>query len=152
MTNKLLGNRVSVMLICDTGGLLAWIDGDHPQHLRTRKRMSTADAVTSPLVMAEFDYLLRARFSADQARTVLAAFFESGVDVIGMTSGDLRDALRVDRSYADLNIGLTDASLVILARQYATTDVLTLDERHFRAMTPLQGGAFRILPADEETS
>jgi hypothetical protein len=47
-------------------------------------------------------------------------------------------------------IGLTDASLVVLAERLGTTDIATLDERHFRTLRPLAGGvdAFRLLPAD----
>jgi hypothetical protein len=35
-----------------------------------------------------------------------------------------------------------------LAERYGTRRLLTFDERHFRAVTPLQGGAFELLPAD----
>jgi predicted nucleic acid-binding protein len=47
-----------------------------------------------------------------------------------------------------MNIGLTDASLVVLAATYGTTRLVTLDERHFRAIRPLPADAFTILPAD----
>ncbi len=48
-----------------------------------------------------------------------------------------------------LGIGLADASVVVLAERYGTYDILTLDERHFRAMRPLTGRrSFRLLPAD----
>jgi hypothetical protein len=35
-----------------------------------------------------------------------------------------------------------------MADRYGTDRLLTFDERHFRAVTPLAGGAFTILPAD----
>jgi hypothetical protein len=38
--------------------------------------------------------------------------------------------------------------LVALADRYRTTRIVSFDERHFRAVTPLSGGAFTILPAD----
>jgi hypothetical protein len=50
--------------------------------------------------------------------------------------------------YSDLRIGLAAASILVLAARYGTTRVLTLDERHFRAMRPLHADAFTILPAD----
>jgi uncharacterized protein len=54
----------------------------------------------------------------------------------------------VDR-YRDQNIGLTDASLVILALRHRTNRLLTLDERHFRVVRPLQRfRSFRLLPLD----
>ena len=46
------------------------------------------------------------------------------------------------------NIGLADASIVVLANRYDTDRVLTLDERHFRALRTLDGKPFTLLPAD----
>ena len=48
--------------------------------------------------------------------------------------------------YRDQGIGVTDASLVVLADQYRTRSVLTLDRRHFDTLRPLDGGHFRVLP------
>jgi hypothetical protein len=48
----------------------------------------------------------------------------------------------------DLNLGLADWALSALAGRYETTRLLTFDERHFRAVTPLRGDAFNLLPAD----
>jgi predicted nucleic acid-binding protein len=61
---------------------------------------------------------------------------------------DIEDAGRVIGRYRDLGIGLADASLVVIASRYGVRDLLTLDERHFRAMRGPRGRPFRILPAD----
>jgi len=50
--------------------------------------------------------------------------------------------------YTDLQIGLADASIVVLAERHAVTEVLTLDERHFRAMRVDRRKRFKILPVD----
>jgi uncharacterized protein len=50
--------------------------------------------------------------------------------------------------YTDLDLGLADCSIVVLAARYETQRLFSFDERHFRAVRPLQGGAFEILPAD----
>jgi predicted nucleic acid-binding protein len=57
-------------------------------------------------------------------------------------------ALVVLDRFADLEIGLADASIVVLAERYRTRDVLTLDERHFRPLRTLDGHPFRLIPAD----
>jgi len=50
---------------------------------------------------------------------------------------------------AELDLGLTDASLIAVADRYETLDVATLDHRHFRAVRSLDSGQpFRLLPAD----
>ena len=53
------------------------------------------------------------------------------------------------RRYANLAIGLADASIIALAQRHGTRDVLTLDERHFRALRTSDGKRFRVLPADQ---
>lgn len=48
--------------------------------------------------------------------------------------------------YSDQDIGLADASLVVLAHQYETHHILTLDHRHFGVVRALDGGPFHLLP------
>ena len=62
---------------------------------------------------------------------------------------DVSVAAGVMRRYANLAIGLADASIVVLAQRHGTRDVLTLDERHFRALRTSDGKRFRMLPADQ---
>ncbi|GAA3408595.1 hypothetical protein GCM10018952_06260 [Streptosporangium vulgare] len=46
-------------------------------------------------------------------------------------------------------VGVTDCMNVVLAARYDTATIFTLDERHFRVITPLNGAdAFTLLPAD----
>jgi predicted nucleic acid-binding protein len=68
-------------------------------------------------------------------------------DLPGCDATDLHHALSVMDQYQDLNIGLADASLVILAQRYRTDRVLTLDHRHFRVLRTLTGKPFTLLPA-----
>ena len=50
--------------------------------------------------------------------------------------------------HAALGLGRADSSIVVSAARYKTQRLFSFDERHFRALRPLQGGAFEILPAD----
>ena len=59
-----------------------------------------------------------------------------------------RNSGELDARYADLELGLADCALVVIANRYRTNRIVSFDERHFRAVTPLQGGAFTILPSD----
>lgn len=47
-----------------------------------------------------------------------------------------------------MSLGLADASVVVLAARYGVRDLLTLDERRFRAIRGPGSRPFRILPAD----
>jgi len=64
-----------------------------------------------------------------------------------LTSGAYEIA---DLDVDDLRIGMTDALNAVLADRYDTNEILTTDQRHFRAITPLSRrfDAFRLLPAD----
>ncbi len=48
--------------------------------------------------------------------------------------------------YADFPLGGTDASVIALAERIAATVVITLDRRHFGAVTPRHARAFELLP------
>jgi uncharacterized protein len=45
-------------------------------------------------------------------------------------------------------VGLADLSVVVLAHRFRTRRLLTFDERDFRAVKPLAGGSFVLLPRD----
>jgi predicted nucleic acid-binding protein len=79
---------------------------------------------------------------------MLSRLAEPEYEIASFTTVDLTAAIDVMRTYEDLSIGLTDASMVILAKRYKTNEILTLDQRHFRAMRGLDGRHFRLLPFD----
>jgi uncharacterized protein len=138
------------VILLDTSGLLAAIDRSQRQHDAARRALEAAAPPwsLSPFVLAELDYLLSNRVGQSAARAFLA---EVGRGVYRLESFDATDveaAERVIGRYRDLEIGLADASLVVLANRHGVRDLLTLDERHFRALRGPAGRPFRLLPAD----
>lgn len=138
------------VLVCDTSGLLAALDQADPDHEDCVGTLRAHDGLLllSPLVLAELDHLVRRRLGVAAARTVADDVALGAYELAQLSAGDIADCVAVDREYADLGLGLTDASLLILAARATTRSLLTLDERHFRAVRPLQGGAFQLLPSD----
>jgi predicted nucleic acid-binding protein len=106
----------------------------------------------SPFVLAELDYLLTTRVSARAAAALLQEVAVGAYQLEPMANVDIAAAAGVIASYSDLDLGLTDASLVVLSERHNTLDLLTLDERHFRVVSGSRGRPFRILPADDEPS
>jgi len=139
-----------VTLVCDTSGLLAALDHDDPDHSACAAVLLEHPGlfVLSPLVLAELAHLVRTRLGAGAARTMADDVANGAYELAALTASDVRKAVAVDRAYVDLGVGLADASSVVVAARHATLEILTLDHRHFRALVPLQGGAFRLLPAD----
>ena len=48
--------------------------------------------------------------------------------------------------YRDFPLGGTDASVIALAERLDASSVVTLDRRHFAAVTPRHSTAFQSLP------
>ncbi|THV42314.1 PIN domain-containing protein [Glycomyces buryatensis] len=139
------------MIICDTNCLISLVNDQDPHHEAVREiaAAQSRPLVVSPLVLAEFDYLVRKLVSGQAVRAILSRLLQGRmIEVAAMNHTDLLTAFRLDGKYAALDLGLTDATVVVLAYRYRTVDLLTRDERDFRPITPLQGGAFRLLPSD----
>lgn len=138
------------MIIADTSGIFASIDISAAEHSAVAATLAGLDEppVVTPFVVAEVDYLLSTRFGPKVAAMFLQDVVDGAYELAEFHSGDLGAALGLVRRYGDLNIGVTDASLVVVAARYGTTELLSLDERHFRAIQPIWGEAFRLLPAD----
>jgi uncharacterized protein len=135
-------------VIVDTGALLAFFDTDEPDHEAVSGILSgaTEPLVVSPYVVAEVDYLVGSRLGVSAELAVLRELTSGAWDLPAMDIGDLIQACAVIERYADQNIGVADASNVILAERYRTRTIVTLDHRHFDVLRPLGGGRFRILP------
>ena len=138
------------MIILDTSGLLAAIDGSQRQHAEAAAALRAASGplLMSPFVLAELDYLLATKVSQAVAVALLDQVAAGAYRLEPMDAGDIARASEIILRYRDLRLGLADASLVVLAERYDTLDILTLDERHFRAVRGPGGRSFRLLPAD----
>jgi uncharacterized protein len=126
------------------------MDRDDANHGPVRDWMQTQEheLVTTPLVVAELDYLV-ARQGGPGAVGVLRENFKRSAYLVEWWPTAIHEAIAVAKLYESMELGLADASLVILAARLQTTDIATLDERHFRALEPLSGAkAFTLLPAD----
>ena len=138
------------MILLDTSGLLAAIDASQRQHAAAVSALRAADPpwLLSPFVLAELDYLLGTRVGVGAERALLAEVGRGVYRLEPFDADDVAAAERVIARYGGLAPGLADASIVVLAARHGVRDVLTLDERHFRAMRAAGGRPFRILPAD----
>ncbi len=137
-------------LIVDAGALYAQADADEPQHTAVANvlREEPGTLVTSQLVVAEADYLILRRLGLDVELAFLDDLAARTYVVDALTQSEIAIARDIVARYRDLELGLADASLVVLANRWQTRRLLTLDERAFRAVSPIQGGSFELLPAD----
>jgi predicted nucleic acid-binding protein len=138
------------VILLDTSGLYAALYPGQPQHGVTIEILTgeVTPLAISPFVLAELDYLVASRRGVEKELKLLNELSGGAYELAAFDIDDVRTATSVISRYRDLGIGLTDASLVVLADRYRTERILTLDERHFRALRSLRGRPFELLPAD----
>ena len=137
-------------LLLDAGALYAQADRADPHHDEVAEILQAerGPLIASAIGVTEADYLILTRLGIDVELAFLEDLAEGTFQVESMSRTDFGAALRVARRYRDLELGLADASLVVLAQRFRTRRLVTFDERAFRAVAPLQGGSFTLLPAD----
>lgn len=134
----------------DTSVVYALMDRADAYHVPVSQWIDheAEELVTTPLALAEMDYLLT-RLGGPPAAAALREDLRAGTYSVDWWPTALAETVAVADQNESMGLGLVDASLVALAARLPTTRIATLDERHFRALTPLTGEpAFTLLPAD----
>ncbi|MDJ0961894.1 MAG: PIN domain-containing protein [Acidimicrobiia bacterium] len=137
-------------MIVDTSVVYALLDRNDRHHAMTVEwyEATLPAFTTTPLILAEIDHLAGSR-AGTRAQSMWRQDLANDAYEVIWWAGAARESARIAEQYDDLQIGLADASLVALARRLQTVEIATLDERHFRALRPVQGGdAFRLFPLD----
>ena len=135
-------------MIVDTSALLAYFDVSEPTHAQVTAVIDGASEplVISPFVIAELDHLVLTRHGSRVEQLVLDELVGGAWDLAEFGTDRLRAAAEIVRSYRDVPIGVTDASLVVLAAAYRTDRIVTLDRRHFSVLRLPDGNPIHILP------
>ncbi|GAB2688787.1 PIN domain-containing protein [Nocardia thraciensis] len=142
------------IVIADTSGLIAAFDTSSPDSDGAFRVLEEAGLVVlSPLVLAEVDHVARRelgrRISVEMIEDLTIQTRTEHFEVAVVNTDVLDQANALRRLYPDLRLDLADAVSVALAADYETNEILTLDRRDFRALTPLTSHkAFRVLPDD----
>lgn len=135
------------MIIVDTSALYAFLRVDDPMRAALHSALRDEPVlVISPYVLAELDYLLLTRYGVSAELRMLEELASGGYDLAVLGSSDLLACARLIEQFADQRVGLTDASIVVLADRYRTRRIATLDRRHFAVLRGLDGRPFDILP------
>lgn len=100
----------------------------------------------SPYVVAELDYLLATGRGVHAELAVLTELSGGAWELPSIDPSDLRDACAMIERYQDQEIGVADASLVVLADRYRTDRLLNLDQRHFRVVRTAAGTPLTCCP------
>ena len=136
-------------VVADTGPLVAAANVRDEAHALAAELVTALGRGLTVLdtVLVEVDHLLRGRVGRHAARAFLGSLAAGEHEAAYLTPGLFRRAVAFDASYADLDLGLTDASVMAYAERHGAA-ILTFDFEHFRATRPSRG--FWRLVVDEE--
>lgn len=138
------------MILVDTSGLLSALDESQRHHAECKAVLGEASSplLLSPFVLAELDYLLMRHVGRRAQSAFLDEVGRGAYQLEPFTAADVARAHEVVEAFGDVEIGLADASIVVLAERHGVREVLTLDHRHFRALRFDGRKQFKVLPAD----
>jgi predicted nucleic acid-binding protein len=137
-----------VALVLDTSVLLAALDAADPDHGPCAELISEAgeDLIVPALVLSELDYWCQERLTPDVWLAFLEDVLGGAYGVADPTLGDLERCHALQRSYADLKVGVVDASVLALVERLGEPKLATLDHRHFATMRPRHVESLALLP------
>ena len=134
------------MIVVDTGVLYASADEDDTHHVpcATLLGRHPGPLLVPVPVITETSWLIETRLGpAAEARFLRATRGElSRVDLVDQ---DWDRAIELVETYADLGLGLVDASVVAVAERLRVTEVATTN-RDFFVVRPRHVNAFTLLP------
>ena len=99
------------------------------------------------LVVTEVAYFLRDRLGS-HAERAFASSLESGELLVEpVEPGDWARIEQLLEEYADLELGIVDASVLAAVERLGVSELATLDRRHFSALRPRHCEALTLFPA-----
>lgn len=134
-------------MIVDTSALLAYFDINEPRHRDVAQHIDDTDepCVVSPYVLAKLDYLVTTRFGRSAELKVLEELYEGDWELASISTDQFREITEIVGRYQE-PIGIADASNLVLADQFKTSIIATLDRRHFSFLTTGSGKSITIVP------
>jgi uncharacterized protein len=124
------------------------LDRADPDHEPCADLLLTAeeDLVVPALVLAEVDYWCHERLTPAAWLTFLDDVIAGVYRTEPPGPADLDRCREFQAQYADLRLGIVDASVIALAERLDEPRVATLDHRHFTAVRPRHVRALTLLP------
>ena len=136
------------MIVADTGGVLALLDADDRHH---KEVLATFEAegdrwLLPWAILPEVDYLAT-KYLGPKVALAFQQDVAGGVfRVEGHGVEDMKRAVALQRRHLALRLGLVDSIVMAVAERHRASAIVTLDERHFRAVR-LQPQP-RLIPLD----
>ncbi len=135
-------------LVLDTSvavALLVRTDPDHDRCLRLADEWHEELVVPAP-TLVEIDYWLRKHGAVRGWRRFADEVADGRYRLHRGDEHEVRRAAALEVTYADLDLGFVDASVIAACETLGETKVATLDRRHFSVVRPRHCETLELLP------
>lgn len=136
-------------LIIDSGPLIALADRNDPARTAVAQLLDAepGSLVVPMPVATEVDHILGRRGGRVSRLAFLEDIATGRFVVECLTEPEWTTLLALEYRYADLDAGLADLAVVVLADRFNCHRIATFDQRDFRVLRPLRGAAaFELVP------
>jgi len=125
------------VIIVDTGGILALLDADDRHHEKVLANYESAGErwVVPWATLPEIDYLATKYLGAKVALEFAADISRGVFRVEGYNVEDIKRAVSIQKAHPRLKLGLVDAVVMAQAARRRAEAIVTLDIRHFGAVS-----------------
>lgn len=98
-------------------------------------------------MIVESSWLIESRLGPRAEAVFLRSVNEGELTRVDLEPDDWTRAVELVETYADLGLGVVDASVIAVAERLSITTLATLNQRGFRIVRPKHVDAFELLPA-----
>jgi predicted nucleic acid-binding protein len=136
------------MLVIDAGPLVAAASTGDRDHARCVDLLADAPPplVVPALVVAEVAYFLDDRIGHHAERAFAESFRDGELVVEPIAPRDWPRIVELLDDYADLPLGIVDASIVAACERLDVETLATLDRRHFSLVRLQRGSHLNLVP------
>lgn len=136
------------LLVVDAGPLVAAAATRDRNHQRCVALLSQVQGplVVPALVVTEVAYFLADRIGPGAEQAFARSFREGELVAEPVEAQDWARITELIEQYADLQLGIVDASVVTACERLGVASLATLDRRHFSVVRPRHCDALILLP------
>jgi uncharacterized protein len=128
--------------------MVAAADIDEPRHGACAEalRVHRGELFMTAPVVAETAWMIESRLGPAAEAGFLRLVTAGELEVVDLTIEDYARCTELIEIYADMGLGLVDASVVAIAERFGVTTIATLNRRDFTVVRPRHVDAFELLP------
>lgn len=137
------------MIVVDTGVLYAAANRSDRYHAASAELLATAPGPlwVPTTVVTESSWMIENRLGPAAEVAFLREVTAGGsLNRVDLNEADWARSIELIEGYADLGLGLVDASIIAIAERLAVTTIATVNPRDFRVVRPKHCDAFDLVP------